>query len=80
MNLVDGVEVEGSAETLVSWERPSIKLVIMVVESILEKKKTWLDGCWKILKMIALSVLVENPLSSVLPLGSYSFDFCSCSQ
>lgn len=31
-----------------------------------------------ILKMIALTVLVGGPLSSVLPRGSYSFGFYSC--
>lgn len=39
MKPVDALEVEGSAETLVSWERPSTRLVMMVVESILESKK-----------------------------------------
>lgn len=63
MKPVDAAGVEGSAETLGSWERPSSRLVIMVVESILEKK------------MCLVGWMLEDPEDDCFVCSGWKFSF-----
>lgn len=68
MKPVDAAGVEGSAETLGSWERPSSRLVITVVESTLEKR------------MCLVGWMLEDPEDDCFVCSGWKFSFLRSSS